>query len=145
MSHVQRFSVRIVNTLPYLAIGAAGPLFAASFLANERYATSFSMLALMAGTAGFFTLTSHHSTRMINGHVKDNSDGLLMRLSAASAEAIRAYLEPDSRWRLNLIKEISDHINDDNTITLSALEGSVHDLSDRLATLERAWRIQRGQ
>jgi len=51
------------------------------------------------------------------------------------AEAVRVYLEPDSQWRLNLIKEIADHINGDNGIALAAIEGSLLDLGQRTAEM----------
>jgi hypothetical protein len=73
------------------------------------------------------------------------NDQLFLIVGAAVAEGLRAYVEPDSPWRLNLIKEVADHINGSNAIALCALEGGVHDLSERLATLERTWRMQRGQ
>lgn len=57
------------------------------------------------------------------------------RRDAAIAHAIRCYLEPDSPWRLNLIKEIADHINGDNTIALAAIEGSVLDLGQSFAAM----------
>lgn len=51
------------------------------------------------------------------------------------AQAVRDYLEPDSQWRLNLIKEIADHINGDNGIALAAIEGSLLDLGQRTAEM----------
>jgi len=83
--------------------------------------------------------------RMLLRQQQRNADDLIMAVAAVVADSMRAHLEPDSTWRLNLIKEIADYINDDNTITLAAIEGSVVDLGRSFAALKADLdRLRRG-
>lgn len=150
---------RIARFYPQAAMAAAPPLLIWAILAAEPYRPLLNTLATMACISGLMLLMGRRLSRELRAastetreqitrilrQVEELNDELLLIVGAAVVESLRAHVEPDSPWRLNLIKEIADYINDGNAITLSALEGGVHDLSERLATLERGWRMQRGQ
>lgn len=70
---------------------------------------------------------------------------IALMVTASVANGLRKHLDPDSPWRLNLIKEVADHINGDNTIALAAIEGSVLDLGQKITALEaELHQIRRG-
>lgn len=71
---------------------------------------------------------------------------IALMVATSVANSLRKHLDPDSPWRLNLIREIADHINEDNTIAVAAVEGSVLDLGQKVAALEaELHQIRRGR
>lgn len=71
---------------------------------------------------------------------------IALMVATSVASSMRKHLDPDSPWRLNLIREIADHINEDNTIAIAAVEGSVLDLGQKVAALEaELHQIRRGR
>lgn len=130
-------SAKILWICPYAAVAAALPLFAAPFLAGngpraQLLAASLSDQGTVLALAGVMFLLA----RLLIRRIERNADDIVMMVAAATADSMRAHLEPDSRWRLNLIKEVADHINDDNAIALAAIEGTVLDLGKRFAEMQ---------
>lgn len=68
-------------------------------------------------------------------YAENTDDRLMMMVAAAVSEGLRCHVEPDSPWRLNLIKEVADQINHDNAIALAAIEGTVLDLGQGYAAM----------
>src|SRR5690349_19886854 len=121
----------ISRIFPHAALVAAALLLAGAILAGQPWSELLNTLAIVSAVTGVMLLLSRIQLRMlvdqgreqaaethelierIRRHIEETDDQLMMMVAAAVSESLRSHVEPDSRWRLNLIKEISDYINDD--------------------------------
>lgn len=136
----------IARILPYAAIVAAAPLLCAPILLPndaraDDLAEALGYFGSTIGITGVILLAARWQIRQ----GRQNADDIMLMAASAVADSMRRHLDPDSPWRLNVIKEVGDHINDDNAITLAAIEGTVWDLGQRIAAMRKELdQLQRG-